>query len=74
MMAIGSNGAEFGYPSKSLAAYYHQRDLTLGLVFLINIRFSTMSIFVNVDLELHFQGHLLQELDGQTHCDHLVKT
>ena len=29
-----------------------------------------MSSFVNVDLHIHFQGHLLQELDGQTQCDH----
>ena len=32
------------------------------------------SIFVNFYLELYFQGHLLQELDGQTHCDNFVKT
>ena len=25
--------------------------------------------FLN-DLDLHFQGHLLQELDGQPQCDH----
>ena len=29
-----------------------------------------MRIFVKVDLGLHFQGHLLQALDGQTQCDH----
>ena len=26
--------------------------------------------FVNFDLDLHFEDHLLQELDGQTHCNH----
>ena len=28
-----------------------------------------MSIYVKFDLDLHSEGHLLQELDGQTHCD-----
>ena len=34
--------------------------------FLRNIRVSKMRICANFDLNLHFQGHLLQELDGQT--------
>ena len=25
---------------------------------------------VNGDLDLHFQDHMLQELDSQAHCDH----
>ena len=29
-----------------------------------------MSSFANFDTDLHFQGQLLQEFDGQTHCDH----
>ena len=29
-----------------------------------------MSIFVNFDLDLHFQGHVLQEIDDQAQCDH----
>ena len=35
-----------------------------------NIRVSKMSIFINFDLDLHFQGHLLQELDHQTQYNH----
>ena len=42
-----------------LIIYYCQRDLTLG-VFYRNIGATKISIFVNVDLDLHFQGHLLQ--------------
>ena len=33
-----------------------------------------MNSFVNVDLDLHFQGHLLHALDGQASCDHFGKT
>ena len=29
-----------------------------------------MNIYVNFDIDVHYQGHLLQELDGQTYCDH----
>ena len=29
-----------------------------------------MKIFVNFDLDLYFQGHLLQRKDGQTQCDY----
>ena len=29
-----------------------------------------MKIVVNLDHDLHFHGHLLQELDGQPQCDH----
>ena len=29
-----------------------------------------MRIFVNFDRDLHCQGHLLQELDGQAYCDY----
>ena len=43
--------------------------MTLG-VFFINTRVSKMSIFVNFDHDLHFQGHPLQKVDGQTRCDH----
>ena len=32
-----------------------------------------MSIFVNFNLDIHFQCHLLQELDDQTHYDHFGK-
>ena len=38
--------------------------------FLLNIRVSKMNIFENVDPDLNFQGHLLQELDGKPQCDH----
>ena len=34
-------------------------------IFFRNIRASKMRIFVNFDLDLHFQGYLIQELDGQ---------
>ena len=30
-----------------------------------------LRIFVNYDTDLHFQGHLLQELDSQTQCDNI---
>ena len=29
-----------------------------------------MSILVHCYIDLHFQGHLLHELDDKTHCDH----
>ena len=28
------------------------------------------TFFIHFDTELHVQGHLLQELDDQTECDH----
>ena len=31
---------------------------------------SLLSLFVNFDLDLIFQGHMLQESDDQTQCDH----
>ena len=33
-----------------------------------------MRCFLNVDLNLHFQGHLLQELDGRQSVIIVVKT
>ena len=38
--------------------------------FFRNFRMPKLSIFVNFDLDLHFQGHLLQEFDVQIQCDH----
>ena len=29
-----------------------------------------MIIFLNFHIDLYFQGDLLQELDGQTQCEH----
>ena len=29
-----------------------------------------MSIFVIFDCDIDFEGHMLQELDGQIHCDY----
>ena len=64
---IGSNDVEFIVPLKWLTTYHCQRDLTLGVF--RNIHVSKMRTFANSYLNLHFQGHLLQELDGQTKCD-----
>ena len=70
MFVIGGIDAEFGYPSTLLTTNYHSQDLTLGVIYFTNIHLKKMRIFVNADLDLHFQGHLLQELDGQTKFDH----
>ena len=40
----------------------------LRVVF-INIRAPKINIFVNFYVDLHFQGHLLQELDDHMQCD-----
>ena len=62
-MVIGHVAAEFGPPLNFFITYYPKRDLTLR-VFLEVFALQKISIFVNFDLDLHFQGHLLQELDG----------
>ena len=50
----------------AFSTYCHQRDLTLWLSSK-NIRVSKRSIFfINFDRDLHFQGHLLHALYGQT--------
>ena len=69
-MVISSNSAELGYPLTFLTAYYHQRDLTLGVFLIELLACQKINIFGNLNLGLHFQGNLLQELDDQTHCDH----
>ena len=66
-MVIGSDDAELGYPLKFLTTFYRQRDLTLEV---FEIFACQKLAYFYFDLDLHFQGHLLQELDGQTHCDH----
>ena len=35
-----------------------------------NIRVSKMKILENLNVALHFQGHLLQEIDGQIYYYH----
>ena len=60
---------EFGYPLKFLTAYYREQNLTRGVF--RNIHDSIMRIFVHFNINLHFQDHLLQELNDQTQCDHL---
>ena len=63
----GSNEVKIGYPLKFVTTYYRQRDLTSG-IFFRNICVLKMSIFINVYIDLHFQGHLLQLLDEQRRC------
>ena len=49
--------------------FYHQREFTLGVIFR-NIQASKMQFFfMDFDLALQFQGHLLQDLDGPPPCD-----
>ena len=62
-MVIGHYATKFGFSLKFLI--YCLRDLTVG-VFFRNILVSKISIYVNFYPDPHFQGHLLQELDGQT--------
>ena len=54
-MIIGADAAEF-WPSIFLLTYYCQRDLMFGVFLEINICASKVSIFVNFDFDLHFQG------------------
>ena len=56
-------------PLDFLITYYRQRNFTFD-VFFRNIRVLKMSIFVNCDLDLHFNGHLIDILDDHTECDH----
>ena len=61
MIVIGRNAAEFGSPSNRLpidVSEIWRRE------FFRNIFAFKMRIFVNFDIDIHFQGHLLQELDG----------
>ena len=66
-MVIGRDAAEFWPTLNFFITCYRHRDLT---VFFRNIRASEMKIIVNVDLDLHFQGNLLQELNEHTQCDY----
>ena len=68
-MVTDSESAQFGYNLKFLITCYRQRDSTLGVFFRI-IRVSKNKIILNFDLDLHFQGHLLQESDDQIQCNH----
>ena len=63
-MVIDFVVAEF-WPSSNVSdTDYRQRDLTLG-VFFRNILALKRRTFVNFYTDLHFQDHLLQELDDQ---------
>ena len=62
-MVIGNSDAAYGLPLKFFTTNYRQRDLTLG-GFLEIFACKKISLFVNFDHHLHFQSHLLQELDG----------
>ena len=72
-MVIGRDAAEFWSHLNFLIIYYRRRDLTLG-VFFRNNHASKMRIFEIVYIDLHFQGHLLQELGYQHSLIILVKT
>ena len=67
-MVIGSNDAEFGYPLTFFTIDYRQRDL----IFEVLKKYSRAKNvnFVNFYLDLHFLGHLIYALDGQTQCDY----
>ena len=59
-MVTGHDAAKFWFPSNFLITYY-QWDLMMVVIFALQ----TCDCFKNVDVGLHFQGHLLQKLDDQ---------
>ena len=69
---VGGNAAEFGCPRNFVITYCRRRDLTVGSLFRI-VCASNMIIFVNSNPDLHYQGRMLEELDGQTQGEHLGK-
>ena len=69
MEQIAHDDAEFWFASKFLIMYYRQWDLTFGF-FKEIFTLKKWEIFVNFEIDLHFQGHLLRKLDDQTQGDH----
>ena len=61
-MVIGNDDAKFGYHFQLFTIYCHLKDSTSGVSLEI-FTYQRKNVSVNFYLDLHFQSHLLQELD-----------